>query len=361
MEAGGWYAFCRIVENIARELGDPSLEERLNAAAASISRHFDAHFWDEEKGFLADAVNTTSNRSLHPLFSLIFLQSPLGHHLIRPHLHQLGDFISRELMRDTGVRVLPLNEAGIGTEAILDSWYPHWDLYALMLLRRAADADSIMRWLTCAEQALSKLGYCPEYLALGGFRANDPRAWEHHGSASNLNGVTSWLRALRESIVGYVFDPGGITHLPLSLPIPSARLEGVRWRGSTWSFESDYQGPHFESLVIDGTIIDGCTKIPVHLQTSGDHRVTARYGHKPPLLHVTEVVNAKLLNSERWRDTVEIAVEPMGLVDVTFFSPESPCALVDDRAVPVHWHQATGFGYFSLPPASRCIIRIQRA
>jgi hypothetical protein len=199
------------------------------------------------------------------------------------------------------------------------------------------------------------------FLNLGGFRGNDPQAWDYHGSASNLNGVTSWLRGLRESIVGFFFDPGGITHLPLTLPIPAARLEGVRWRGSTWSFESVYAGPYFESLAIDGTIIDGCTKIPVRHQTSGDHHLTARYGHKPPLLHVTEVVNAKLLNSERRRDGVEIAVEPLGFVDVAFFSPESPCAFVDNRPIPVTWHQATGYGFFSLPQKSRCTIRIQRA
>jgi len=362
MEVGSWYALCRIIENIARERGDPSLEKRSDAVAASIAAHFDAHFWDEERGFFVDAVNTKGHRSsLHPLFSLIFLQSPPGLHLIRPHLRRLGEFVSRELMTDAGMRVLPMNEAGTGGEAILDSWYPHWDLYALKVLRRTGDADSIMRWLTCTEQALSRLGYCPELLALRGFRENNPRAWEQHGSASNLNCVTSWHRGLRESIMGFEFDPGGITHVPLFLPIPAAHLEGVRWRGSTWSFESVGEGPYFESLVVDGTIIEGSTKIPVHHQTPGGHRVAARYGSKPPRLHFTEVVNAKLLNSERRRDGVEIAIEPLGFVDVAFFSPEPPSAFVDNRQVSVEWHQTTGCGFFSLPAASPCTIRIQKA
>jgi hypothetical protein len=363
MEIGSWYAFCRILENISRELGDPSLERRSGAVAASIARHFDVRFWDEERGFFVDAVDATTGHqsSLHPLFSLLFLQSPLGLHLIRPHLQQLGGFVSRELMTDAGMRTLPLNEAGIGGEIIRDSWYPHWDLYALKLLRRTGDADSIMRWLTCTEQALSRLGYCPEFLALKGFRENDTRAWEHHGSASNLNCVTSWLRGLRESILGFEFDPGGITHLPLFLPIRGALLEGVRWRGSTWTFENVGDGPYFESVAIDGTIIEGCTKIPVRHQRPGDHRVVARYGSEPPLFHVTEVVNAKLLNSERLRDGVEIAIEPLGFVDIAFFSPEHPSAFVENRQVSVEWQQATGRGFFSLPPTTRCTIRIQKA
>jgi hypothetical protein len=363
MEVGSWYAFCRIIGILARERGDSSLERRSDAAAASIAHHFDARFWDGERGFFVDAVNTVTNdrTSFHPLFSLVFLQSPLGFHLIRPHLQQLGEFISRELMTNAGMRVIPLNEAGFGGEAILDSWYPHWDLYALKLLRRTGDADSIMRWLTSTERALSRLGYCPEFLALRGFRENDSRAWEHHGSASNLNGVTSWLRGLRESIVGYEFDAGGITHLPLSLPIPVSRLEGVRWRGATWSFESVCEGPYFESLVVDGTIIEGSTKIPVHHQTRGSHRVVARYGFKPPLLHFTEVVNAKLLHSERRREEVEITIEPLGFVDIAFFSPERPSVFVDNRQVSVEWHTSTGRGFFSVPAASRCTIRIQKA
>ena len=363
MEVGSWYAFCRIIGNVVRELSDSSLEKRCDAVAVSIAEHFDAHFWDEKNGFFVDAVNTaTSHRtSLHPLFSLIFLQTPLGLHLIRPHLQQLGAFVSKELMTDAGVRILPLNEAGAGGEAILDSWYPHWDLYALKVLRRTGDADSIMRWLACAERALSKLGYCPEFLTLRGFREDDAQAWEHHGSASNLNCVTSWFRGLRESVVGFEFDPGGITHLPLSLPIPPARLEGIRWRGSRWSFESVYEGPYFESLVVDGVSIEGSTKVPVHHQTSGDHHVAARYGSKPPSLHFTEVVNATVLNAERGHGVVEIAIEPLGFVDVAFFSPELPAVYVDNRLVTVTWHHATGYGFFSLPPTSRCTIRIQEA
>ena len=363
MEVGSWYAFCRILENVARQIGDGNLEERTRAAAATIAQNFSAGFWDKEAGFFIDSIDSDADtRSrFHPLFALLFLQSPLGLPLIRPHLQEAATFVARELVTDGGIRVIPLRERGPSGEDVLDSWYPQWDLYALKLLRRAGDSRSIMRWLGRAEEALSRLGYCPEFLALKGFRENDDRAWEHHGSASNLNCVTSWLRALRESIVGFEFDPGGITHLPLSLPIQAARLESVRWRGSSWSFESIYGGPCFESLVVDDTIIEGSTKIPIRHQTPGDHIVTALYGSKRPLLHFTEVVNAKLLNTDRRHDVVEIVIEPLGFVDVAYFSPELPAVFVDDRQVSTEWHQTTGHGFFSLPPISKCTIRIQKA
>jgi hypothetical protein len=363
MEVGSWYAFCRILENIARQVGDSNLETRTSKAAAMIAQNFSGRYWDTEAGFFVDSINSDADtRSrFHPLFALLFLQSPLGLSLIRHRLQEAAEFIARELVTDAGIRVIPFRETGPSGEDVLDSWYPHWDLYALKLLRRAGDASSIMRWLRRAEEALSRLGYCPESLALKGFRENDGRAWEHHGSASNLNCVSSWLRGLRESIVGFEFDPGGITHLPLSLPVPVARLQNIQWRGSSWSFKSIYDGPYFESLVVDDTIIEGSTKIPIHHQTPGDHIVTARYGSKPPLLHFTELANAKLLNSERRREVVEITIEPLGFVDVAFYSPELPDVFVDNRKISIEWHQTTSRGFFSLAAASRYTVRIQKA
>ena len=363
MEVGSWYTFCRILENIARQVGDGNLETRTSKAAATIAQDFSARYWDTEAGFFVDSINQDADtRSrYHPLFALLFLQSSLGLPLMRHHLREAAAFIARELVTDAGMRVMPLRETGPSGEDVLDSWYPHWDLYALNLLRRAADASSIMRWLGRAEEALSRLGYCPEFLALKGFRENDSRAWEHHGSASNLNCVTSWLRGLRESIVGFEFDPGGITHLPLSLPIPTARLENVQWRGSSWTFKSIYDGPYLESLVVDDTLVEGSTKIPIHHQTPGNHIVTARYGNKPPFLHFTELANAKLLSSELRRDEVEIAIEPLGFVDVVFYSAELPAVFVDNRKISVEWHRTTGYGFFSLPAASRYAIRLQKA
>jgi len=263
-------------------------------------------------------------------------------------------------MTDAGVRSLPFDEAGIGGEAILDSWYPHWDLYALKVMRRSGDAGSIRRWLSCAEKALERMGYCPEYLALKGFRENDEHAWEKHGSASNLNCVTSWLRGLRESVVGYEFDPGGITHLPLSLPIPGARLDGVRWRGGTWTLESVYGGPHFDHIIVDGTIIEGTTKVPIRFHTHGEHVVQALYSTKKPLPCFTEITNAKVISSRRNGDDVEIPIEPLGPVDGAFFCPHVAEILADDVEVPSRWNPKTGFGFFTLPTSSPCTLHIRK-
>jgi hypothetical protein len=361
MEVGSWYAFCRILENIARRIGERNLEKRTSAAAAKIAQNFSAGYWDTEAGFFIDSINSDAGtRSrFHPLFALLFLQSPLGLPLIRPHIQEAAAFIARELVTDAGMRVIPLRETGQSEEDVLDSWYPHWDFYALKLLRMAGDAGSIMRWLRRAEEVLSRLGYCPEFLALRGFRQNIPRSWEHHGSASNLNCVTAWHRALRESIVGFEFDPGGITHLPLSLPLATARMEGIEFRGGTWTLETVYSGPHFESLSVDGTIIEGCMKIPSAFHTENNHVVTARYGSTAMLPCFTEITNAKVLSTGRLSNAVEVRVEPMGFVDAAFFSPDAPRILIDGIQVPTRWDRDTGCGSITLSAQAACTIRME--
>ena len=362
MEVGSWYVFCRILENIARHIGDGNLEQRASTAARAISKNFNSHFWDKGTGFWIDSIDSESGTrcGFHPLFALLSLQSPMGLPLIRSHLGEAAAFVGRELLTDHGMRVIPEVETGPSGEAVLDSWYPHWDFYALKLLRRARDAGAIMRWLRRAEETLSKLGYCPEFLSLKGFREEDSHAWKHHGSASNLNCVTAWHRALRESIVGFEFDPGGITHIPLSLPIVNAQMEGITWRGGTWRFESVYNGPHLESLSVDGQAVEGCLKIPSSSHTKEHHVVTARYGNTPLLPCFTEIANARVIGTRRLSDEVEVRVEPMGFVEAVFFSPQPVRLLINDELAAVSWSQDTGYGYAAFAAHSDCTLRLQR-
>ncbi|MEX2116445.1 MAG: hypothetical protein WEB37_06135 [Bacteroidota bacterium] len=361
MEVGSWYAFSRILENMARLIGERDLEERAGEAASAIARNFSSRYWDTNAGFFTDSIDVgaKSGSPFHPLFALLFLQSPLGLSLIRPHIREAAAFIERELVTKAGIRVIPLRETGPTGEDVLDSWYPHWDFYALKVLRRAGRTGAIMQWLECAEEVLRELGYCPEFLALKGFRELLPEKWEHHGSASNLNCVTSWHRSIREAIAGFEFDPGGITHIPLSLPLNRVRMEGCVWRGGTWTFETRYDGHHFESLSIDGTIIEGCLKIPSVYHTKGNHTVTARYGNTPMLPCFAEIMNAAVLSSRRLPNAVEVEIEPMGLVETVFFSTEEPRVSVDGRTVPVRWEKTAGLGWFSFSSKKVCVLRLE--
>jgi hypothetical protein len=360
MEVGSLYAFCRILENMSRLLGESDLAQKARESADTVSKQFSGHFWDKEDGFFVDAIDPVSGAGnrLHPAFALLFLQSPLGMPLVRPHLQEAASFIRRELVTDAGFRTMPLREAGPNGEVVLDAWYPHWDLYALKILRRAGAATSLMRWLKHVEETLTRLGYCPEFLSLRGFRENDPHAWEHHGSASNLNCVTSWLRGIRESIIGFEFDPGGITHIPLSLPIGNARIEGVRWRGGNWSFQCDNGGSFLDCLTVDEVEIAGTAKVPSGFHTPGEHLVQAHYSNRSPLPCIMEIINANVNQSARRNGAIEVEIDPLGFVEVAFFSPETPRLLVQGNEVVTRWDSKTGRGFVGFSCPGPCVLTL---
>ena len=350
MEVGSWYSLCRIVENISGLAGDDTRRRLAGECAATIARTFLDRFWDEKTGFLSDAVAIPEGRRsrFHPLFSLLFLQSPLGLPLIRDKLKQAARFVGDRLLTEHGIRSIPHAESAEGGESILDSWYPHWDLYALKLLRRGGDAAGIMRWLRRSEETLSRLGYCPEFLALRGFREGDADAWSHHGAASNLNCVTGWYRAVRESVCGVEFDPGGLTHIPLSLPIDGVTLRDIRWRGGDWTIEVVYNGPYFLDMQVDGEPLAGCLKVPARFAVPGRHRLVIRYGPVPPAAYFGELVNAEIGASSAPGGIPTVEVHGLGYLDGTFFSPDPAVVTLDGKAIETTWDPASGYGSFGV-------------
>jgi hypothetical protein len=348
MEVGSWYCFCRILQDASHRAGDAETEHLAGECASAIARNFLRHFWDEEGGFFFDAIDTdTGNKSTrHPLFALLFLQSHFGLSLIRPVIDRAADFVERRLLTPYGMRALPLEESTPGGEVVLDAWYPHWDLYALKLLRRAGRGGAILRWLEASERVLKHLGYCPEFLDLKGFREGRPDAWLRHGAASNLNCVTAWSRALREGVVGVEVDPGGLTHLPLFLPIGKVGLAGIFWRGGVWDIEVDYAGPYAERLIVDGQVFSGTMKVPVQFGVPGSHRLEICYGNVRPQLQFCELVNAEILDVSGSRDCVELRVVSIGRIDGTLFSIDPPELRLDDSPLPVIWDEATGMASF---------------
>jgi hypothetical protein len=360
MEVGSWYGLARHTGLIARALGDEAVAERMEDTATAIARRFDAMFWDDETGFFTDARNAGSvgPRKYHPLFSLLFLHSSLGFALVRERVARAAAFVEQQLLTEHGMRTVPLGESPKEGETVLDSWYPYWDIAALKLLRRAGRADAIMRWLRLCEETLEELGYCPEFLALRSFREGRVDAWTHHGAASNLNCVTAWSRALREAVFGMDIDPGGMTHIPLMLPVGTASLRNFSWRRGIWSIEIDNAGPFLQEILVDGDLLAGAAKIPIAYATAGEHQIRIRYGHARPDPYFEELVSAELLSAAVTGDGVVARVRGIGTLDATFYSPRPPLISLDHAPLESRWDERTGRGYFGAVMAGEHTLRL---
>jgi hypothetical protein len=281
---------------------------------------------------------------------LLFLQTPLALSLLREHVPDLARFIQTELLTDYGLRTVPYEERGDGAEVILDAWYPHWDLYAVRLFRKTGQSAALLRWLSLAEGALERLGYCPEYLSLEGFRDGDPEAWKRHGAPSNLNCASGWYRAFLETLLGIELDPGGMT-IGMVAPLRGEMsAHGLPFRRARWDIVVHGEGPSPARCLVDGVELGGVRKIPLNLCEPGRHRLEVVRGDPPDGIIVEELVNVELLHIVRARPgEVCLKIRPLGPGEVLVRSATPVVIAVDGSELPVRWDPGRGLAHAALP------------
>jgi hypothetical protein len=229
--------------------------------------------------------------------------------------------------------LLPAKDVRQGSEDALGSWYPHWDIYLLKVLRRTGDADGIERWYRAAEIVLRRLGYVPEFIKLDGLTASPGPAWLHHGAVSNLNCITGWYRGIIEGILGIETDPGGMSVIPLGLNTGDVTVRGLSFRHGTWDISVHNGGPHLEEIRVDGRPINGCMKVPAGFHDSGTHALAIRYGMEPGQLRFREILNAEVLETSGSATSAAVRIRPKGIVDVVVDNASRCRCAIDGRAV----------------------------
>ena len=279
MEIAAQYAFCRSLERHARTLGDEAHADAARSQARRMCERFLPIFLDAETGLLVDAVHldTGEGTGTYPLFTLLALQSSDAFDLLGDAVPALAAAIARHHVTAHGIGLVPAWDRNRDSEPAMQTWYPHWDLYALKLFRRAAMPAAIMDWLALAERALAALGCCPEFLALPPFERGDADAWTRHGALSNLNGVTGWYRAILEAVLGLRLDAGHMEVLPCALPLGEVRVTGLRHRASIWDVTVRYHGPAFRGARIDGQAMEGLA-VPGRFFDDRRHTLDVVYG-----------------------------------------------------------------------------------
>jgi hypothetical protein len=345
MESGTLYAFCRLLETVALERGDSRTALQAAETAGRIHASFENTFWDGKTGFLMDSVDirTGAPNGAYPLFSLMFMQTPLGLPLIRPHMQRMARFARDHFQTRHGTRLLPAWDTRREGEDALSSWYPHWDIYLLKLLRRGGERDGILSWLQSMEKVLERLGYAPEFIALDGLERDDTDAWRRHGAVSNLNCASGWYRAIVEGIFGIELDTGGMSVVPLDLNIPRMSLRSLVHRGSNWEIGVESRGGSSAEIRVDGNILRGCTKVPSRYHDGRPHRLEINYAARGAHPCFTEIVNAEVVDTEGDDAHASVRIRGMGTVDIAFPAPRTMEVRVDGSAVPFRSESGTGY------------------
>jgi hypothetical protein len=336
MEVAAFYAFCRVCENSALQQGDQQTARDAAQILSVIERSFCQIFWDPKRNFLIDSLERKSGlRNMsYPLFNFLFLHYPPSIQLLRGRVVQSARFIGRHLLTPAGIRLLPAWDRNAGSETVSGSWYPHWDAYALKLFRKAGYSTEIMVWLRSVERALEHLGYAPEYLLLTGSMMKERSAWLRHGSASNLNCATGWYQALLDGVLGVEFDPGGLTVMPLVLPLERAEVKGIHHLGTRWNVKVRGAGPWLKGLRLDGELENGCLKVLKRHHDQGEHDLELSYGEEKPGPHFVELSNAEVLHVNSTDAGVEVGLNALGQVDLEYSAPAHWSLFLDGKYTP---------------------------
>jgi hypothetical protein len=362
MEVASFYAFCRVVENCSLHMGDEEGVKTARQMIGVLEKSYSQVFWDPTQQFYIDAMDRKSGlRNMsYPLFNLLFLHYPPAVHLIGDHVIEVARFIRKHHFAPVGIRVLPAWDRNADSETVSNSWYPHWDWYALKLLRQAGCSTEIMTWMRSVELALDRLGYAPEYLRLDPALATDPGSWLHHGAASNLNCATGWYEAILEGVFGLNFDPGGMAFVPLGLPLDALEISDVRHLGTSWSINVRHHGVWLQDLRVDGEMQQGSLKVPKRFHDGKEHQIELIYGDRVPGPQFSELANAEVLDVDAGARGIEISFNALGQVDLAFAAPSDWQLTVDGHHVGAVQSTSRGFSTASLQVAGHhtaCISR----
>ena len=349
-EIGFFYCVCRMMVVLAHRAGDGETARDAARLATSLEQNYLNAFYDQEKGFLADALVGPGKQpnGTYPRYALFPMHNSYGAWLLRPVMNHLSQFIQKELFRPDGIRMVPDWDAHIGTETVTSAcWFLHFDLYSLKVFRRAGDKEAILAWLQLANDYFSRRHVIPE-LQMMDPSANASREWSDTlGQIWQFFALSGWSRGLLEGVVGLETDIGGLTYIPCNLDL-AIELKDFQFRGGSWDIEITGKGKWLESLDVDRQSLEGSYKLPLELYTPGKHQLTIKRSERQPATPILlEAIGAGIYSLSLSENQLTLKIQGDHRVNLIFFSPTRPEVHLDGKIQVVDWNAATRIGSIS--------------
>jgi predicted glycogen debranching enzyme len=184
-----WYNALRIMEDLARRLGDASSSERYGKLAANAAESFNRLFWNETRNCLYDVIeNGIANASIRP--NQIFAVSLHHSMLAKDKAHAVVEAVEHDLLTPVGLRTLAPSDP---------RYRPHYE--GDQLSRDSAyHQGTVWPWL---------LGpFITAYI-----KVNDGSAAAREHARSLLRGLETHLIEAGLGQISEIFD-GDAPHLP---------------------------------------------------------------------------------------------------------------------------------------------------
>ena len=270
METGTFFFAARIMENIADIFNDQPVKDQAEHISAQIQKNYLPFFMDEDNIAIYDSIHKdgVKNRT-YPLYAYMGAYNRFGLPLFDDRISVLADFFVNNYLTSKGIRTMPEWDACSHTESVHHSWYPHWDIYAMKIMRMGLDMKNGTAAIRTYLDDLTMMW--KGYYAAMELVDLDQNA---HGQAWNCNCASGIYRTIIESVAGICTDMGSITILP---PIGiRADISGLWACKGRWDIKHIGKGD-FSHLKIDGTDVYGSYTVPAEFLTSGSHTLEILY------------------------------------------------------------------------------------
>ena len=265
------YQGARSMEALAHLCGDSETAERARKLGRGLEEKFVPTFWDKEKNYFVDSVDsvTLEQRKSYPSHALLW-QSPFCSDLVYEKLPECAAFVRENHATPRGFLPYPRwDKAFNGDHNQLGQTWPITDVFDTMCMAAAGDQQILTQWIDEIAWFWEQLTV-PEAYSVQ--TINDSGTPDAPGGKQPFS-AKSWYMAIIQSLVGVSVDLGGLTLGP-GLE-EAAEIQRFHYQGSLIQISTEGAGKYPALLTVDGMTIQGSCKVPRSLLTepSADHRI----------------------------------------------------------------------------------------
>ncbi len=342
------YQAARAMEVLAHHATDTKTAERARLVSRNLEEKFIPTFWDEEKRYFVDSVDsvTLEHRKCYPSHAILW-QTPFSYDLASENLQDCATFIRDNHATPRGFLPYPRWDSAFnGDRNQLGQTWPITDVFDTMCMAYAGEQRVLTEWIDEIEWFWRQLTV-PEAYSVQ--TVNDSGTPDAPGGKQPFS-AKSWYMAIIQSLAGVAIDLGGITLGPgLERKIG---ITGYHYRGKTLKFSCEGSGQFPDMLTVNGVPVYGTCKVPRSL-LSRDGETTIVYKRTANLPAHPVILTLHGASIERYPESTKdyLRCDLTGSSDVWmhFASPSQPKIIVDGQNVRCHYDASSKRGKALLP------------
>jgi hypothetical protein len=341
------YQGVRCMAILAAKQRDTATVAEANAAARLLEKSFTDAFWDSDRNYFVDSVDseTGEQRKSYPSHAMLW-QSPFCADLAPGKLKDCAKFIAEHHATHRGFLPYPRwDNAFNGDHNQLGQAWPITDVFDTRCLAVAGDQAALTTWLDSVGWFWSQLTIPEAYTMV---TANESGTPDAPGGKQPFS-AKSWYMAAVTSVAGIDYDSGGITFGPgLEQKVV---LDDACFTGYQARIELEGAGDFPESLTVNDIPVVGSCKVPYDIVDITYLEIRYRRTALRPSSPVILALHGGIVHTVDVTGGGELVASVALPVDtwLRFGAPRAASVTIGGREVAAEFDDERGIGQVLLP------------